>query len=485
MKTNPITRFFHSIAGKVTGIFVLCILLLVLTNWFLNSFAFTEYYEEEQRELLITAYEEIDDAPRSPRTLTGLLDGYSMQHGVQAMMWSDTHVIYAPPRTSPAFGFNARPAPIRLKNGEFQISNTPPPMAQGDSSWLTLTARTTDGYNLSLWVSLSDAQSTTEINNRFLLWSALVALLVGGLAIVVLSRSLTRPMRKLSSMVRHMAELDFSERYVGDGSDELTELGQHLNTVSETLESTVSELKTANLRLKGDMVLQEQQNEARTRFIQNVSHELKTPLALIQTYAEGLSENAVDDPESRAYYCNVIEDEAQRLTQMLSKLTTLMQLESGNEELTIDRFDVRALFERLLERFEPLFYERNATAVPLPETPCFAWGDAELIENVAINYLTNALNHVTPGGEIRITWETTPQGTVRIAVFNTGDPIPDEDLPHIWESFYKVDKAHTRSYGGTGIGLSVVAAVMTAHGMPYGVENVENGVCFFLELTQK
>lgn len=485
MKTNPITRFFHSIAGKVTGIFVLCILLLVLINWFLNSFAFTEYYEEEQRELLITAYEEIDDAPRSPRTLTGLLDGYSMQHGVQAMMWSDTHVIYAPPHTSPAFGFNTKPAPLRLKNGEFQISNTPPPMAQGDSSWLTLTARTTDGYNLSLWVSLSDAQSTTEINNRFLLWSALVALLVGGLAIVVLSRSLTRPMRKLSSMVRHMAELDFSERYVGDGSDELTELGQHLNTVSETLESTVSELKTANLRLKGDMVLQEQQNEARTRFIQNVSHELKTPLALIQTYAEGLSENAVDDPESRAYYCNVIEDEAQRLTQMLSKLTTLMQLESGNEELTIDRFDVRALFERLLERFEPLFHERNATAAPLPGAPCFAWGDAELIENVAINYLTNALNHVTPGGTIRITWETTPQDTVRVAVFNTGDPIPDEDLPHIWESFYKVDKAHTRSYGGTGIGLSVVAAVMTAHGMPYGVENVENGVCFFLELTQK
>ena len=121
----------------------------------------------------------------------------------------------------------------------------------------------------------------------------------------------------------------------------------------------------------------------------------------------------------------------------------------------------------------------------MPDTPCYAWGDAVLIENVAINYLTNALNHVKLGGEIRVTWETVSQDTVQISVFNTGDPIPEEDLPHIWESFYKVDKARTRAYGGTGIGLSVVAAVMKAHGMPCGVENAANGVRFFFNLAKK
>ena len=485
MKTNPITRFFRSIAGKVTGVFVLCILLLVLVNWLLNSFAFLEYYEQEQSELLITAYEDIDDAPRSQRTLTGLLDGYNTQHGIQAMMWSDRQVIYVSRRGNLPHGTTLEAAPLDMENGTFVISNSTPPLVDSGGRWLTLSARTTDGLNLLLWVSLSEAQSSTEITNRFLLWSALVALLVGGLAALLLSRSLTRPMRKLTSMVRRMASLDFSERYVGYGHDELTELGHNLNTVSEALEGTVSELKTANLRLEGDMALQAQQNEARSRFIRNVSHELKTPLALIQTYAEALHENAVDDPESRDYYCGVIEDEAQKLTQLLSKLTTLMQLESGNEELIIDRFDVRALFERLLTRFAPLFEERQATAAPLPDTPCYAWGDAVLIENVAINYLTNALNHVKLGGEIRVTWETVSQDTVQISVFNTGDPIPEEDLPHIWESFYKVDKARTRAYGGTGIGLSVVAAVMKAHGMPCGVENAANGVRFFFNLAKK
>ncbi len=485
MKTNPITRFFHSIAGKVMGVFVLCILLLVLVNWLLNSFAFLEYYEQEQSQLLIDTYEEVNDAPRSPRTLIGLLEGYDAQHGIQAMLWSDRQILYTSRQIDLPHSSGMTASPLELEDGTFVITNATPPLANTGGRWLTLQARTSDGLNLLLWVSLSEAQSSTAITNRFLLWSALVALLVGGLAALLLSRSLTRPMRKLSTMARRMTQLDFSDRYVGYGQDELTELGKNLNTVSLALETNLSELKTANLRLQGDMALQAQQNEARTRFIRNVSHELKTPLALIQTYAEALHENAVDDPESRDYYCGVIEDEAQKLTQMLSTLTTLMQLESGNEELVIGRFDIKALFERLLTRFAPLIEERQAVATPLPEAPCQAWGDAELIENVAINYLTNALNHVTPGGEIRVTWETTPQDTVRIAVFNTGEIIPEEDLPHLWESFYKVDKARTRAYGGTGIGLSVVAAIMKAHAMPYGVENTEAGVRFFFELTQK
>lgn len=484
MKTNPFVRFFRSIAGKVTGVFVLCILLLVLVNWLLNSFAFLEYYEQEQSDLLIAAYEEIDDAPRSSRTLTGLLDGYRAQHGMQAMLWSDRQMIYAPRSNQPPdVGIEA--SPLDMKNGDYVLSNSTPPFADKGSRWLMLSARTTDGYNLLLWVSLSDAQSSTEITNRFLLWSALVALLVGGLAALLLSRSLIRPLKKLSAMVRRMAGLDFSERYVGYGHDELSDLGHNLNTVSETLQTTVSELKTANLHLENDMALQAQQNEARSRFIRNVSHELKTPLALIQTYAEALHENAVDDPESRDYYCGVIEDEAQKLTQMLSKLTTLMQLESGNEDLIIDRFDLREVFARLLERFAPLFEERDATAAPLSTDPCYVWGDAVLIEHVAINYLTNALNHVTPGGEIRIAWEAVSENTIQLSVFNTGTTIPEEDLPHIWESFYKVDKARTRAYGGTGIGLSVVAAIMKAHGMPYGVENTTDGVRFFINLLQK
>ncbi len=478
---NAIGGFFRSIAGKVTTVLALCILVPVVLNWLLNSFVLMNNYEREKSDLLVQSYSEINNSPRSQRTLTGLLDGYEAEHGIRAWLWSDTQLLYDGQWHSSPFGA-VRPAPLNQPNGSYELSHCTPPAESGEH-WLTLTARTSDGLNLVLWVSLSDVRSGTAIANRFLLWSGAITIVFGAIAAVLLARSMTKPVRRLSHMAGRMAHLDFSDRYEGNGTDELAELGHSLNTVSETLERNLSELKTANLRLQGDMEAQARQAEAHTRFIRNVSHELKTPIALIQSYAEGMRENAADDAESRAYYCEVIEDEAAKLTQLLLKLTMLMQLESGGEELIIDRFDIGALIRRLLERYAPLFQERGLTLPMLSDAPCAVWGDAVLIENVVTNYLTNALNHVNEQGEIRITTEPTDHGTVAVRVFNTGEPIPAEDLPHIWESFYKVDKARTRAYGGTGIGLSVVAAIMNAHGMPFGAKNTDDGVCFFFELS--
>lgn len=480
MKTNPIVGFFRSIAGKVTAVLALCILVLVLINWILNSFVLLGNYERQQGELLVRTYEQLNEKELPPHTLNTLLHRCKQENGIDAMVWSNVFLLYG---GRPSDGITPPPMPLDMANGTYELSNRTPPHLPTGERWLTLSARTEGGLNVLLWVSLSTASSGAEMTNRFLLWSGIVTLLVGTVAALLLARSMTRPVRRLSAMAGHMAKLDFSERYSGEGNDELAELGRSLNTVSETMETTLSDLKTANLRLQDDMEAQTRQTEARTRFIRNVSHELKTPIALIRSYAEGLRENAVDDAESRAFYCEVIEDEAAKLAEILAKLTTLMQLEAGKEELVIERFDLRALIARLLERYAPLFGEKGVALPALSDEPCAAWGDALLIENVVTNYLTNALNHVSPDGRITVTLEPTERETVAVRVFNTGDPIPEEDLPHIWESFYKVDKAHTRSYGGTGIGLSVVAAIMNAHRMPFGVENADGGVCFFFELS--
>lgn len=480
MKSNPIGAFFRSVAGKVTAVLALCILTLVLVNWILNSFVLLGSYEREQGDLLVRSYEEINDAPLSPHTLGALLRRYEQEHGIGAMAWTDAHLLYG---ERPVNGLTPPPMPLELEDGTYELSNRTPPLMEKDDKWLMLSARTDDGVNLLLWVSLSTVSSGADMTNRFLLLSGVITLIVGVAASLLLARSMTRPVRRLSTMAGQMAKLDFSERYSGEGGDELAELGRSLNTVSETMETTLSDLKTANLRLQDDMEAQTRQTEARTRFIRNVSHELKTPIALIRSYAEGLRENAVDDAESRAFYCEVIEDEAAKLAEILAKLTTLMQLEAGKEELVIERFDLRALIERSLERYTPLFEEKHVAIPVLSDEPCAAWGDALLIENVVTNYLTNALNHVSAGGCITVSLIPTERATVEVRIFNTGEAIPAEDLPHIWESFYKVDKAHTRSYGGTGIGLSVVAAIMNAHRMPFGAENVEGGVCFFFELS--
>ncbi|MBQ2276880.1 MAG: two-component sensor histidine kinase, partial [Lachnospiraceae bacterium] len=114
----------------------------------------------------------------------------------------------------------------------------------------------------------------------------------------------------------------------------------------------------------------------------------------------------------------------------------------------------------------------------------YVWADEFMIEGVITNYISNALNHIVPPNQIRITLEQR-ENVIRLKVFNSGEHIPEEDLGHIWEKFYKVDKARTREYGGSGIGLSIVAATMEAHKKAYGVENVEGGVEFFIELDSQ
>ncbi len=468
MKT-AVTRFFRSVAGKVFCVFTVCILALLLFHWLLNAFAYAQLNEQKSETLLTGAYADAVDAIAERKHPALVLEPYYTEHGMSIVVRTDHQVIYAVPQPdTPVFLVQ----PYTPQNNGYRLVE--------HDDLLSLYGKM-DGVYITLQLPMGER--TVSANGGFAWWVTLVTLLLSCVIAFVLARVFTRPVRRLSAMAARMARMDFSERYNGGGEDELAELGHSLNTVSETMEQSLSELKTANARLQSDMEMTARQDEARSRFIRNVSHELKTPISLIQTYAEGLHENIAGDAADREFYCSVIEDEAAKLSQIIAKLTTLMQLETGGDELTIERFDLSALLSKLLQRYAPLFSEREVALPTLSDEPSFAWGDALLIEQVLTNYLTNALHHVTGGGEIRIGVQQT-EDTVRVTVFNTGAPIPDEDLPHIWESFYKIDKAHTRAYGGTGIGLSVVAAIMQAHRMPYGVQNVPNGVVFFIELQR-
>ena len=261
--------------------------------------------------------------------------------------------------------------------------------------------------------------------------------------------------------------------------------------MSEELEHTISELKTANNELQEDIEQKKQIDEMRKEFLSNVSHELKTPIALIQGYAEGLDDGVCEDPENRRYYLNVIIDEAGKMNSLVKQLLTLSKLESGAPELSRENFDLTELVRGVLHATKMMAENQSASvrasfvdAVSGEQelrVPVLVNADEFKIEEVLTNYISNALHHVNEGGSITVSVE--PRGErIRLAVYNTGSSIPEEDLPHLWDKFYKVDKAHSRTYGGSGIGLSIVKAIMEAHGMPYGVENCPGGVRFFVEL---
>lgn len=330
-------------------------------------------------------------------------------------------------------------------------------------------------------VPMESIRDSVRTSNEFLGYFIVVGLIVSMLLILWIARKITDPLQELTELSKRMADLDFDVRYTSGGENEIGQLGECFNRMSEILEQTISELKTANNQLQSDIEEKIQIDEMRKEFLSNVSHELKTPIALIQGYAEGLKECINDDAESREFYCDVIMDEALKMNNMVKKLLSLNQLESGNDTVTFERFDLTNLVRGIVQSSEILAEQKNARIIFEEVQPCMVWADEFKIEEVVTNFVSNALNHVDFERviEIKIRKE---DGKVRTSVFNTGIPVPEGELDKIWIKFYKVDKARTREYGGSGIGLSIVKAIMDSLHQEFGVKNYENGVEFWFEL---
>ena len=254
--------------------------------------------------------------------------------------------------------------------------------------------------------------------------------------------------------------------------------------MSWKLERSISDLKSANNNLQKDIEQKEKLEQMRNDFLGNVSHELKTPLALIQGYAEGLKDGVTSDPESMDFYCDVIIDEASKMNNMVRNLLTLNQREFGDEDITFERFDLTAVIRGVIQSMDIMAQQGNATVNFRRDEPVYVWADEFKVEQVIRNYMSNAFHHLNGEKivEVKIYME---ESRAKVTVFNTGSPIPEEDLNHIWDKFYKVDKAHTREYGGNGIGLSIVKAIMESFHQEYGVKNYENGVEFWFTLDRK
>ena len=329
--------------------------------------------------------------------------------------------------------------------------------------------------------SVESLQANVDIANKFLAYAGILVAVIVSVGVFFATKSFIRPVEELSGIAKRMSNLDFNAKYKVESNDEIGELGHSINLLSEKLEDTISDLKSANNQLQTDIEQKVQVDEMRKEFLSNVTHELKTPIALIQGYAEGLKDNISEDAESREFYCDVIMDEASKMNKMVKKLLTLNQIEFGNEMVELERFDVVTLIRSVLDNSEILI-KQNDIRVQFEQTePMDVWADEYMMEEVVTNYLTNAIHHAKNEKviDIRVVKE---EKKVRVSFFNTGDPIPAEDIEKIWIKFYKVDKARTREYGGNGIGLSIVKAIMESHNKPYGVINHSNGVEFWFEL---
>lgn len=350
-----------------------------------------------------------------------------------------------------------------------------------ESGYLELSGFFNTDMIFLLRMPVESIHESVRISRQFFAKIGLGISLLGIVIAYLISREFTKPIRKLSKLSEEMSKLNFNIKYDGDAEDEIGVLGNTMNELSDKLESTIIELKQANSRLMSDIEEKEQIDEMRKEFIANVSHELKTPIALIQGYAEGLNECVNDDEQSREFYCSVIIDEADKMNKMVKSLLSLNQLEFGNTKIEYEKFDVHMVIRGILASIDYMIRQAEVTVEFDGEEPLFVYADEFKIEEVITNYLTNAIHYATGEKLVRI-MEQRLEKSVRISVFNTGLPIPETEMENIWVKFYKVDKARTRQYGGSGIGLSIVKAIMHAHEKECGVYNHEDGVEFWFEL---
>ena len=361
----------------------------------------------------------------------------------------------------------------------YQLMRSQDPWTQ--SEYIEMWGQLDDNVNFLIRSPVESIRESVALSNRFLIYVGMGTLIICMGLVWYFSRRITKPIQELAELSDRMANLDFEAKYTSGGKNEIGELGDNFNRMSQKLEKAISELKQANNSLQQDIEQKEKMEQMRTEFMGNVSHELKTPIALIQGYAEGLKEGVNDDPESRDFYCDVIMDEAGKMNRMVKNLMTLNQLEFGNDKVEFERFNLTELIGGVLQSMDILSQQKDVKLIFREENPVYVWGDEFKIEQVVRNYVSNAYNHVNEEKiiEVKILRE---DGLAKVTVFNTGKPIPEEDVPRIWDKFFKVDKAHTREYGGNGIGLSIVKAIMESMHQQYGVKNYDNGVEFWFTL---
>ncbi len=350
-----------------------------------------------------------------------------------------------------------------------------------DSSYLYLEGMLADGDTILIRASIASIKESVSLANRFFFVILIVAAIFGFVLTYFITGRFLKPINELTSMAKRMSELDFTAKYEVKTEDEVGDLGSSINTLSESLEKAIAQLKDANTQLQQDLQKKEEIDEMRKEFLSNVSHELKTPIALIQGYAEGLVDGISEDEESRNYYCEVIMDEARKMNGMVKQIMSLNQLEFGYSHVNMEYFDITELIAGVIDKSAILIQGKEADVIFDRKEPVYVWSDSFMADEVFTNYFTNALNHIDERKRIEISLEQ-KEDTVRINVFNTGDHIPEEDINRIWDKFYKVDKARTREYGGSGVGLSIVKATMNLLGQDFGVSNVEGGVLFWFEL---
>ncbi len=497
---RKIKNALRSVRVRLFVTLSMVILLIIAFLILVNNFVFGQFYIYSKTKALKSVYEVVNNYYSNSQNidLEIQLERIAINNNFDILIKNDQNVnVYTSNKdffstlgqmSEMTSRFNANLGEMIEKEEEFTIKKIKD--NKNDITYILLSATLDNSYLLYIRIPITAIQESVKISNNFLYLMAGFAILIAAVIVSYVSRKFGDPITELNDIARKMSNLDFSHKYrITDTEDEINNLGKSINVMSDKLEKTIKQLRNTNIELEKDIEEKSQIDEMRKSFISDVSHELKTPIALIQGYSEGLLENVNTDEESRKFYAEVILDETNKMDRLVKQLLELMKLEYGKREFEDKPFNMVELEKEVIRKSQVMLEEKEVQISFKTVDEINVLADDFYIEQVLSNYLTNAIKHVKAvKGEKYIQVENVvniDKNKVRVKVFNTGDKIAEEDVARIWNRFYKIDESRNREKGGTGIGLSFVKAIMSHYGNVYGIINQENGVEFYLELDLK
>ncbi len=479
---------------QIGTLIVVFISLLIITNTYLLP----SYYTNKKKKQLVEHYKEIDvlDVSEYEDELNSFISIENASNVDILIYNSDENIIYSSKvylldknykkihDKMPALEGKKPPPQLRIKKEEYINEKTKfiwiDDFITGSRS-LILTGTLNNGNFIELRLPLISVETSVALTNEFLIIIGTVLFLIAMMFAYVVSNSFTKPILEINKASLLMKKLNFDIKCKVESNDELGQLAHSINEMSVELNYTIQSLNRSNEELQQEIKEKIKMDEKRKQLLNNVSHELKTPLALMQGYAEGLKLNVAQNHNRVDFYCDVIVDEAKKMNHLVQSLLNINQIEFGDEALNETEFEIVDFVQYIMQKYTPRFKENNinVTLELIQSTTVYA--DYFNAEQVLTNYLNNAIQYVDERKQIHLKLLKI-NNKIRIEVFNSCQHISEVELEKLWDSFYKRDKARTREKGGHGLGLSIVKAIQEASKNDYGVRYEGNGITFWFEL---
>lgn len=493
MKTKAsITRKLFIITTVVFGLFI-CGTLII------QSVFFESFYVNKKRNDLKSTIENFRESYNKAEVkdrVAEILEEYEGDSNIKLVIWNGTGKLtflaetqrnraeYLRLRELTDFAIQWVQVPesiTTLINQNKTIIVTTKDIQNLDKKLIAITPNMESGEVIFAISSLQNVSEAASVINQFYIYFFIGAIIIVIALSLIYSNMIGKPLVKINRTATKMANLDFSEKCTFKSNDEIGNVAASLNFLSENLDNALTSLRTANAKLEEDIEKERNLEKMRKEFVASVSHELKTPITLIDGYAVGLKDD-IFEGEEKDFYLDVIIDEARKMGHLVTDMLDLSQLESGNFKLTLEEFNLKELVVLTLKKYETLFTEKLVRIETNLMDNVRINADFGRMEQVLTNFITNALKHVDENGSIRVNMVDKGE-YISVEVENTGSHMPEEELDRIWDKFYKLDKSRNRKLGGTGIGLSIVKNILTLHGYGYGVSNTEDGVKFFFNVN--